>query len=346
MRLSDFDFNLPQNLVAQSLHHPRDYSRLLVYKKKSDTIEHYRFIDLPYLLQPGDVIVLNNSKVIPARIIASKPTGGRVELLLDKNLGRGKWTALIKGKNLKPGQKIFVSKTWFFTLIEPIPNLPEWIIKSNVQGKKLKEKIIKYGKVPTPPYIKTLVSKRDYQTTYAQKEGSIAAPTAGLHFTNRLLNKLQNKGIQIEYITLHVGYGTFRPITSSNIKEHSMLPEWGEIKPAVARRLNQAKQQNRRIIAVGTTTVRTLEGFSQANNRITSGHKDINIFIYPGYDFKFVDAIITNFHLPRTTPLVMAAAFLGKRKSAFLPRLRKIYQTAIKHGYRFYSLGDGMIILP
>ncbi len=346
MQLSDFSFVLPQHLIAQSLCHPRDHSRLLAYTKHLDKIEHLRFIDLPNLLRPGDVIVLNNSKVIPARIIAKKETGGKVELLLDKNLGRGKWTALIKGKNLQAGQKIFVNKNWHFTLVEKVPNLPEWVIKSNLSGKLLKEKIIKHGRVPTPPYIKKLINKRDYQTAYAKKEGSIAAPTAGLHFTNRLLKKLKNKGIQIEYITLHVGYGTFRPITSTNVKQHIMLPEWGEINKAVAKRLNQAKQNNQRIIAVGTTTVRTLEGFSQAKGKITSGHKDINLFIYPGYNFKFVDAIITNFHLPQTTPLVMTAAFLGKKRNVFLPRLRKIYKTAIKEKYRFYSLGDGMIVLP
>ncbi len=351
MKLKDFDFTLPAELIAQKLTKPRDHSRLLIYYQKQKIIKHARFLELDNFLTANDVLVFNNSKVIPARLVGHKTSGGKVEILLVQNLGKGQWQALIRGK-MHRGQKITFKRNWYCTLINKEESTGIWQIKFNLTDKKLQNKIRRFGLTPTPPYIRSLTKINDYQTIYAKKEGSIAAPTAGLHFTNRLLRKLKNKGVQIEYITLHVGYGTFKPITSSQIEKHQMLPEWVQINPAVASRLTQAKKEGKRIIAVGTTTVRALETFAQhlPNKTIVlpAGHKSTNIFIYPGYKFKFIDGMITNFHLPKSTPLLMVAALLSQNttKTEGTKTLLKLYQVAIKNKYHFYSLGDGMLLLP
>ena len=351
MHLSDFDFQLPKNLIAQNPTKPRDYSRLLILDKDTGEIEHKQFFDIINYLNFGDVLVLNNSKVFPARLIGKKVnTGGGVEVFLleRKHLTilRDAWLCLVGGK-VKEGLEIEFDK-----------NLKGKLIKNNQDGtwdvefnKDFEEMMLiaeKIGKTPLPPYIKSDVKNSKiesmrYQTIYAEKVGSVAAPTAGLHFTSQLIQKLIKKGIQIEYVTLHVGLGTFAPVKMENILEHKMHAEWVEVDKDTAKRIIQAKKSGQKIIAVGTTSVRTLEGcvaefIDQPMNKIQTIKNQINIFIYPGYKFKLVDAMITNFHLPKSTLLMLVSALAGKEK------IDLAYQEAITKKYRFYSYGDAMLI--
>ena len=333
LSLSDFDYVLPSELIAQEPAKPRDAARLLVLDKYSGQIEHRHFFDLPEILQSGDVLVFNDSKVIPARLHGTKSTGGKVEIFLLQPAGRGRWQCLVKGK-IKKEEKITLAPKVMAESIKQLEDSREWLIKFNVSNKKL----FSLGETPTPPYIKKKADLRDYQTVFAKTEGSVAAPTAGLHFTKKLLSQLKRRGVKIEFVTLHVGLGTFASVETENILEHKMHSEWASIDAATAKRLAQAKSQGRRIIAVGTTASRVLESFADRSGAIKAQSGWTDIFIYPGYKFKFVDALITNFHLPKSTLLMLVFALAGK------PNVERAYREAIRLKYKFFSFGDGMLI--
>ncbi len=333
LRLSDFSYDLPPELIAQEPIKPRDAARLLVLNKKTGKIAHQYFFDLPNILQAGDVLVFNNSKVIPARLYGVKTTGGKVEIFLLQPAGSGVWECLVKGK-IKVGEKIVLAPK---VVAEPIRQLEdgrEWLLNFNVSNKKL----FALGETPTPPYIKKKADLKDYQTVFAKTEGSVAAPTAGLHFTKKLLNKLKQQGVRIEFVTLHVGLGTFSSVETENILEHKMHSEWASIDKTTAKRLSQARQQGKKIIAVGTTAARVLESFTTNSGEVMAKSDWTNIFIYPGYKFKLVNALITNFHLPKSTLLMLVSSLAGR------DNIMKAYREAIKRKYKFFSFGDGMLI--
>lgn len=330
--LKEFDYHLPKNLIGQKPIKPRDAARLLILDKKSGRMEHKKFYNLFDYLQAGDVLVLNNSRVIPARLLGYKKTGGKIEIfLLSKQRGKY-WQVLVRGQ-VKINQEILFSK-----------NIKAKIIKKNndqlylVEFTASDKKILSIGQTPLPPYIKKTAELADYQTVYAQISGSVAAPTAGLHFTKKLLQRLKKKGIIIEYITLHVGLGTFQPVKSQYIQDHKIHSEWAKIDKKTAQSINQAKQAGHKIIAVGTTSLRTLEAFSDNRGGLKQQNKWVDIFIYPGYKFKFTDGLITNFHLPKSTLLLLVSALAGKKI------IQKAYQTAIAKKYKFFSFGDAMFI--
>lgn len=349
MLVSDFGYHLPKNLIAQKPIKPRDQSRLLVLNRQGKKISHHHFFELGQFLKRGDVLVLNNTKVFPARLIGRKVTGGKIEVFLLKRINGQIWECLLGGHGRGEKLKINFNKNLKGEIINPVreinfsngvkkPSDGVWQIKFNCGGKKLEKIINQIGQTPTPPYIKTPANKNDYQTIYAKKTGSVAAPTAGFHFTKKLINQLKKQGIQFEFVTLQVGYGTFQPIKVKKIEEHKMHPELAILDCQTAEKLNQAKKQGRRVIAVGTTTVRVLESFADKNGRLKAGRKDTNIFIYPGYKFRFIDALITNFHLPQSTLLMLVSALVGRKL------ILKTYQTAVRKKYRFYSFGDAMMI--
>jgi len=347
MKLREFDYYLPKNFIAQEPVHPRDYSRLMVMNRLSGKISHHYFYEIGKFLQKGDVLVLNDSKVIPARMLGRREGGGKAEILLlrpdRKNLKNYSWAknwwvigrpGLAKRQIIKfpYGLKSQILKT----------NGYERLVKFNCQGEKLKKLIYKIGQAPVPPYIKTKISiqklKKQYQTIYAKHLGSVAAPTAGFHFTPRLIKKLKSQGVQFKYITLHVGLGTFQPVKTEKIENHKMLAEWAEIDKKTAADLNGAKKEKRRIIAVGTTSTRALESMTNAKGVVRPGQKFVDLFIYPGYKFKVIDALVTNFHLPKSTLLMLVSAFASK------DLIFKAYTQAIKNKYRFFSFGDAMFI--
>lgn len=339
MKLSLFDYYLPKSRIAQKPIRPRDHSRLLVLNRKTGRIEHRHFYDIVDYLKPDDVLVLNNSKVFPARLIGRKPTGGKIEVFLLNQINQNTWACLLGGKGRRVGLKICFGAEHDHarlrgTIIKQLKG-GIWHIKFNLSGQKLLAAINTLGLTPTPPYIKRTSNLKEYQTVYAQKTGSVAAPTAGFHFTKSLLNKLIKRGVRPEFITLHIGYGTFQPVKVNEIEKHKMHPEFIEVDKATHQRLLQAKKQGRRIIAVGTTSVRALESLPKIAQ---STDKLINLFIYPGYKFKMVDAMITNFHLPKSTLLMLVSAFAGRSL------ILKAYQQAIRKKYRFYSFGDAMLI--
>jgi len=333
LTLTDFDYQLPKELIAQEPIKPRDQARLLVLDKKSGALEHFHFFDLPKILAANSVLVFNNSKVIPARLHASKLTGGQVEIFLLQQQQRQLWKCLLGGK-IKSGDILKINNQVKAQALKQLADHRQWLIKFNVATKQL----FSLGETPTPPYIKKSAKLKDYQTVFAKINGSVAAPTAGLHFTKRLLKQLINQGINIEFVTLHVGLGTFAPVTTENILEHHMHSEWASINQETAKRLNQAKKQGKQIIAVGTTAVRTLESFTDDYGEIKTQNDWINLFIYPSYQFKFVDSLITNFHLPKSTLLMLVSALAGTEN------IKRAYQQAIKLRYRFFSFGDGMLI--
>jgi len=341
MKLEEFDFQLPKELIAQSPFKPRDQCRLLILERKTKKIFHTKFFKIDKFLKKGDVLVFNDTKVIPARLFGKKESSGKVEILLLKKKNKN-WEVL--AKNLKRsylGKKIYFEKN-LVGEVKKFLGGGRWEIEFNFKGKKFLEILKKIGKTPTPPYIKKEARLSDYQTIYAKKEGSVAAPTAGFHFSWRLLKKLKRKGIKIKFVTLHINLGTFLPIKTEEIEEHQMFPELVEIKKETASFLNKAKENHQRIIAVGTTVVRTLESFAfktKNGYRLRSGRKETKLFIYPGYKFKFVDALITNFHLPKSTLLLLVCAFASKKL------IFKAYQEAIKREYKFFSFGDAMLIL-
>lgn len=348
MKFSDFDYYLPKNLIAQAPARPRDHSRLLVLDKRAGTIKHKHFYDIIDFLKEGDVLVLNNSKVMPARLLGrKKETGGKIEVFLLNKKNLFAWNCLLGGHGIKEDLEIKFGKKLAGKIIKN--NLDgTWEIKFIFPYEKVIKILEKIGKVPLPPYIKKSLTKKDkndYQTIYAdeKKLGSVAAPTAGFHFTSRLLNKIKKMGVTIEFVTLYVGMGTFMPVKADDIKKHKIHKELVEIKKNTAKKIIDAKRAGRRIIAVGTTSARALEGCLA----VYAGKKkvdfkelkaNIDIFIYPGYKFKIVDVLITNFHLPKSTLLMLVSALAGKEN------INKAYRTAVKKKYRFYSYGDSMII--
>ena len=352
MKVSLFKYHLPKNRIAQTPASPRDHARLFVLDKKAGRCAHKHIYDLPNLLRSGDILVLNNSKVIPARLYARKVLevggGGRVELFLLKHAGGRIWHVLLKGQNLRPQTRLTLlpTKTIFCTILRREQDGATLVEFSDSRA-AVHAFYAAHGETPLPPYIKASGKsarvKSHYQTIFAKTSGSVAAPTAGLHFTKNLLRAIATKGVQIEYVTLHVGLGTFEPIRTAYIEDHAMHAEYAEIDRETLKRLLRAKTERRRMVAVGTTSARILEGLVAPYLSTPYPKKDkisaeLTTYIYPPYAFKMVDALLTNFHLPQSSLLVFVAAFTGR--SAIL----RAYQKAIRAGYRFYSFGDAMFI--
>jgi S-adenosylmethionine:tRNA ribosyltransferase-isomerase len=340
VQTSDFDYDLPKEFIAQRPAEPRDSSRLLILHRKSDKIEHREFHEIVEYLLPNDVLVLNETRVLPARLQAYKiPTGGAVEVLLLRKHSPKIWVALVGGKGIRPGQKLKILNGPRADVLEDLGEARRLIHFDEPIFKKLEA----IGEMPIPPYIHTpLQNSEEYQTIFAKVPGSAASPTAGLHFTTALLEAIHAKGTQIVKVLLHVGLDTFAPVTVENPQEHSIHQEWCHVTPEAASRINQACQNGGRVIAVGTTSVRTLETAAQnaePQERITDFNGDTDLFILPGYTFRAIDGLVTNFHLPRSTLLMMVSAFVGRK------RLLDIYQQAKEANYRFYSFGDAMLIL-
>ena len=338
MKLSDFDFDLPDNLIAQNAVEPRDHSKLMVLGKDKQTIEHKKFYNISDYLKDGDVLVVNRTRVIPARLFGKKDTGSILECFLLKRLDLNTWEVLLKpAKKPKTGQIMVFLEGKLEAVLKEIKDDGNRILAFIYVG-NFEEILDELGEMPLPPYItEKLKDKNRYQTVYAKEGESVAAPTAGLHFTNELLEKLKDSGVELTEIYLDVGLGTFRPVQTENILEHKMHYEKYHIPEESAKIINRAKKEGRRIIAVGTTTVRTLES-SNNGTEVISGDGETDIFIYGDYKFKIVDALITNFHLPKSTLLMLISAFAGK-EFVFLA-----YETAIQEKYRFYSFGDAMFI--
>jgi len=338
LTLADFDFELPESLIAQEPAKERDCSRLMVLDRSSGVVEHRIFQNIENYLFPGDLLVLNNTKVFPCRLPAKKPGGGKAEIFLLAEQGLNLWEALVKG-GIPAGKRLILDA-----------GIEAEIVSSNDDGTKhvrfhgvpdIRSILNGIGRTPLPPYIKREPTGADldrYQTVYAAHEGAVAAPTAGLHFTRELLDRLEAKGVGSAMVTLHVGPGTFQPVRVEMIAEHTMLPERYDITPDAAAAINLAKREGRRIIAVGTTSVRTLETVAQEDGTISSGEGSSRLFIYPGFVFRIVDGIITNFHLPKSTLLMLVSAFAGRE------RVQTAYEAAVEHQYRFYSYGDAMFI--
>ncbi len=339
-RKSSYFYNLPKELIAQYPLDKRDNSRLMYLNRKTGKIIHSHFTNLPDFLENSDILVLNKTKVIPARLFGKKDNGLNVEILLLNNIKEDIWECLVKpGRRLKPGAKITFSQDFTAEIIEYAPQgarLIKFYYKHNFW-----KQLDKIGKVPLPPYIEreaTDYDKEHYQTVYAQKKGSVAAPTAGLHFTEQIFNRLKEKGIVILNVILHVGLGTFRPVKTENILQHSMHSEYCEISKETAQIINKAKSEGRRIIAVGTTTTRTLESFAE-NGVLKHGSHFTDIFIYPGKKLQIIDGLITNFHMPESTLLMLVSAFAGYEN------IMNAYKIAVEEKYRFFSYGDAMLIL-
>ena len=335
MKKSDFYFELPKELIAQSPIDQRDHSRMMHINKKTGEIEHLHFYDLIELLKDGDCLILNDSRVLPARLIGHRSTGGSIEVLLLRDLGNDRWECLTKpGRKMKPGSKVsFGTGELSCEVLEVLDN-GNRIVQFNYEGIFL-EVLEKLGKMPLPPYIKEeLDDPERYQTVYSKELGSAAAPTAGLHFTNELLEEIQNKGIKIGYVTLHVGLCTFRPVKEENIESHDMHSEYCIIPAETASLINDTKNNGGRIIAVGTTSCRTLESFAADDGFVQPSSGWTNIFIYPGYTFKCVDALITNFHLPESTLIMLVSALAGREN------ILHAYEVAVNEKYRFFSFGD------
>jgi S-adenosylmethionine:tRNA ribosyltransferase-isomerase len=335
MKTSAFEYNLPESSIAQTPAEPRDSSRLLVLDRGAGTIEHKIFRDILDYLKPNDLLVLNRTRVIPARIFAKKETGGRVELLLLRRRDDLTWEALGGGKGLSVGRKVLVENGPRAEIIEILAG-SERLVKFS---EPIEPYFSKAGNVPLPPYIHEKLSDPErYQTVYSRDLGSAAAPTAGLHFTPQLLDGIREKGVKIAYVTLHVGLDTFAPVTEENPEEHKIHTEWCELPQETADLINETKRNGGRVIAVGTTSVRTLESAALGRDTISSYSGSTSIYILPGYQFKAVDAMITNFHLPKSTLIMLVSAFAGREK------ILEAYEIAIKEGYRFYSFGDAMFI--
>ncbi|NLZ53632.1 MAG: tRNA preQ1(34) S-adenosylmethionine ribosyltransferase-isomerase QueA [Thermoanaerobacteraceae bacterium] len=341
MKLEEFDFYLPEDLIAQEPIENRSKSRLLVLNKTNGEIEHRSFEDIIYYLKPGDCLVLNDTKVIPARLIGRrKRTLGKIEMVLLKPVEVDIWEVLVKpGRRASIGEEIVFGDGELIAQVIEKTDFGGRIVKFFYK-KPFQELLHELGEMPTPPYIKKkLQDKNRYQTVYAANPGSAAAPTAGLHFTKELLENIREKGISITFITLHVGLGTFRPVTVENIEQHKMHAEYYEIGQEAADIINSTKESGGRVVAVGTTSTRTLETVADVNGKIRpcSGWSDI--FIYPGYKFKAIDGLITNFHLPKSTLIMLVCAFGGKEK------VFKAYKEAVNVRYRFFSFGDAMLIM-
>ena len=336
---SDFYYDLPEELIAQTPASPRDASRLLVYDRTTKKTEHRIFRDVVGYLKKGDVLVVNNTRVLPARLYAHTANGGAVEVLLLKRLEKDRWEVLVKpGKKCKIGTRLEICEKLSLT-VEDITDSGERIVAFSYDG-VFEEILDEVGNMPLPPYIrKKLEDKNRYQTVYAKTDGSAAAPTAGLHFTPALLEEIKAKGVEVAEVLLHVGLGTFRPVKEDVITDHKMHSEYYEVGERAAEIINKAKREGRRIIAVGTTSVRTLESAADENGIIKPCRGNTEIFIYPPYKFKCVDALITNFHLPESTLIMLVAAMTGREE------ILSVYKTAVEEKYRFFSFGDAMMVL-
>ena len=341
MDVKEFDYDLPDKLIAQKPEDNRDESQLMCLDKNTGKINEEIFKNIIDYVNPNDMIIFNNSEVIPARMYGEKiPTGTEIEILLLNEIEEGKWEVLVKpGKRVKKGVKVSFGNDLLIGEAVEYTDFGGRIMEFSYEG-DFSEIIDKLGEMPLPPYINRKLDNPDrYQTVYAKKRGSAAAPTAGLHFTNELINDLKNKGVGIGYLTLHVGLGTFRPVRTDKVEEHDMHSEYYELDQNVIDKIKKTKKNGGRIIAVGTTVTRTLESVATQNNgKLKSSKGWTDIFIYPGYEFKAIDAIITNFHLPKSTLLMLVSAFAGKEN------IMKAYQKAVKKEYRFFSLGDAMFI--
>lgn len=339
MNKSDFDFYLPEELIAQTPLEKRDTSRLLHLDKQTGEIEHKHFYDIKQYLHEGDCLVLNDSRVLPARLIGARPTGGTVELVLLKDLGDNRWECLSRpGRKTKPGQELVFGNGELTAVVEEVTLGGNRIVKFSYEGIFL-EILERLGKMPLPPYIKEeLQDSERYQTVYSKELGSAAAPTAGLHFTKELLAEIADMGVKICYVTLHVGLGTFRPVKADKIEDHEMHSEFCIVPDETAETVNAVKRAGGRVIAVGTTSCRTLESFTTEYGTLQATSGWTNIFIYPGYKFKCIDALITNFHLPESTLIMLVSALAGREN------ILNAYNTAVKERYRFFSFGDAMMI--
>lgn len=341
LKLTDFYYELPQELIAQDPLVDRSSSRLLVFHKDTKEMEHKIFKDITDYLKPGDCLVINDTKVIPARLIGEKEeTGAKIELLLLKRISDTKWETLVKpGKKAKVGTKISFGNGLLKATVVDVLEEGNRLIEFEFEG-IFEEILDELGQMPLPPYIThQLQDKTRYQTVYAKYEGSAAAPTAGLHFTKELLEKVKEMGVSIAHVTLHVGLGTFRPVKVENVLEHHMHSEYYCIEEADATLINDTKKKGGRVISVGTTSTRTLESVADENGRIHAGSGWTDIFIYPGYKFKVIDGLITNFHLPESTLLMLVSAFADRES------IMKVYETAVKEKYRFFSFGDAMLLI-
>lgn len=337
MEVTDFDYDLPEELIAQTPVEPRDSSRLLVMDKKTGELEHRHFYDLPEYLKPGDLLVFNDTRVIPARLHGVKTTGAHVEVFLLTRKNATDWEVLVKpGKKLQKGAQIKFSDELSCEILDTT-DFGGRIARFHYEG-MFEEILDRLGETPLPPYIhEKLKDSERYQTVYNRERGSAAAPTAGLHFTKELLKKIKDMGVEEVFVTLHVGLGTFRPVNESRIEDHKMHREFYTVSQEAADAINKAKREGRRIIAVGTTSVRTLES-AGASGEMKAGGSWTSIFIYPGYQFRFVDALVTNFHLPQST-LIMLVSALSSREN-----ILHAYKVAVQEKYRFFSFGDAMFI--
>ena len=337
---SDYYYNLPEELIAQDPIKDRSSSRLMVLDKNTGEVSHKHFYDIIGYLKKGDCLVLNNTKVIPARLIGvTKDTGAAIEVLLLKRKTANVWEAIVRpGKKLRPGREVVFGDGLLKGKITEVLEEGNRLIEFEYDG-IFEEILDKLGEMPLPPYITHKLDDRNrYQTVYAKYEGSAAAPTAGLHFTNELLEKIKDMGVDIVFVTLHVGLGTFRPVKEENILNHHMHSEWYEITKESADMINAAKERGARIICVGTTSVRTLESAADDTGFVKAGSADTSIFIYPGYKFKIVDCLITNFHLPESTLIMLVSALAGREN------VLNAYKEAVNERYRFFSFGDAMFI--
>lgn len=342
MDVSQFDFDLPEQLIAQTPLPERSKSRLLVLDRKAGTIRHQRFPDIAEWLQPGDTLVLNDSKVIPARLIGHKAdTGAKIELLLLKQLNDDRWETLVKpAKRIQPGTKVTFGGGELVAVAEEETEVAGGRVFRLQYDGVFMEILDALGQMPLPPYIKEqLDDPSRYQTVYARHPGSAAAPTAGLHFTPELLERLERKGVHLVKITLHVGLGTFRPVMVDRIEEHRMHAEYYDVSEEAAATIRQTKQNGKRVVAVGTTSCRTLEAIAQDKGTIQAASGWTDIFIYPGYEFRAVDGLVTNFHLPKSTLVMLVSAFASR------DLILKSYREAVREQYRFFSFGDAMFII-
>ncbi|HOQ02603.1 MAG: tRNA preQ1(34) S-adenosylmethionine ribosyltransferase-isomerase QueA [Bacillota bacterium] len=343
MKIDEFDYFLPKELIAQTPLVDRDQSRLLVVDRKEGSLSHKKFRDIVYYIQSGDVLVINNTRVIPARLLGRRETGGKVEVLLLNPVGENVWECLVKpGNKVKPGDNLYFGT-------DSDPELIGTVLERTSFGGRLiewshdgewEDVLSRLGKIPLPPYIKVpLEDPERYQTVYAEIPGSAASPTAGLHFTPELLQEIKENGVQIASVTLNVGLDTFRPVSVENIEDHEMHKEYFEIKPDAAETIRRAKETGNRVFAVGTTVVRVLESSVGEDGLLIPKKGATDLFIYPGYDFKIVDCLVTNFHLPKSTLLMLVSAFAGKEL------ITEAYAEAIREKYRFFSFGDAMLII-
>ena len=340
LKTEDFWYDLPEELIAQTPLEKRDSSRLMVLDRKTRETSHKHFYNIYDYLQPGDCLVMNDSRVLPARLLGKRPSGGAVELLLLRDMGDKKWECLAKpGRKLQPGQEVIFGDGELTATILEILDDGNRLVEFHFEGIFL-EVLERLGKMPLPPYIKAQLQDQErYQTVYSREVGSAAAPTAGLHFTQELLAKLKEKGVSLAFVTLHVGLGTFRPVKVTNINDHHMHSELCILPEVTAKILNETRKAGGRIICVGTTSCRTLESLAGEDGTFTPGSKWTDIFIYPGYSFKAMDGLITNFHLPESTLVMLVSAFAGREN------VLQAYGEAVKEKYRFFSFGDAMLII-